>query len=331
MNTPLVSVLLPVYNGEKYIREAVDSILGQSYHEIELLVIDDGSQDETLEVLETYSDPRLRVLVNEKNRGVAVSLNRGIRESRGQFIARMDSDDIARKHRIARQVEFLEKHPELSICGGAMRCFFEKNGKMSYPLTHSQIRAQCLFNTPFAHPVVCWRKSDFEKEDLFYQEDPPTAEDYQLWERATRKLKAANLKEILLDYRIDTGIKISAYLAQQLEGAKLIRESQLSAWAKDISSEEIELHHQISEGSSCESFDEMHRKVDWLYKIHELNEAHELVNREALAERVSHYIYSLLVSNLSLGSLKERSRMIKRKEPVDLSMLVRVKLLIRRC
>ncbi|MCG8525500.1 MAG: glycosyltransferase [Opitutales bacterium] len=247
MTTPLVSVIMPVYNGRKYLSEAVSSILSQSLPHFELIVVDDGSSDDSSSIVEGFRDERIRLIRNSENRGVAFSLNRAIETSRGEFIARMDSDDVAYTHRLERQVEFLKKHHDVGICGSSVRQFGGKRGIFPYPETDGLIRAHHLFNPSFAHPAVCWRKSLFIEKGLKYQEDPPTAEDYQLWVELSDHTKMANLREPLLNYRVDASIKISSYLEQQRSGGRQIRAQLLEKLGK-WQSDELEIHHHVAEG-----------------------------------------------------------------------------------
>lgn len=209
---------MPVYNGEKYVAEAIHSILKQSFENFELLVIDDGSRDSSADIVSQIRDDRIRLIKNEKNLGVAKSLNKLILESQGEFVARMDADDIALPNRFEKQLNYIEENSDISICGSWVKCFGEEDHIFRYPEHHRENRLQLLLAPCFAHPAVMWRKSDFIKNDLKYQEDPPTAEDYDLWVKASKKLKLANVQEVLLEYRMDPQIKVSSYILQQREG-----------------------------------------------------------------------------------------------------------------
>lgn len=113
--TPKISVIMPAYNAEQYISEAIESILNQTYSNFEFIIIDDGSTDRTVEMVQSYSDPRIRFVQNEHNLGVAATLNRGLKLATGEYIARMDADDIALRERFGKQVSFLDMHPEIAV------------------------------------------------------------------------------------------------------------------------------------------------------------------------------------------------------------------------
>src|SRR5262245_27130869 len=162
MTTPIVSVVMSVLNGEPFLREAVESILGQTFGDFEFIVIDDGSTDASADILDSYqrNDARVRVY-HQENKGLVESLNRGCGLARGKYIARMDADDIATKERLMWQVEFVEKHPEVGVVGGAIEVI-NASGKSSvthrYPLKNSDIyQALLRGDCPLVHPTVVMR------------------------------------------------------------------------------------------------------------------------------------------------------------------------------
>lgn len=196
---PRVSVIMPCYNPQiEYLREAVNSILGQTFSDFELLIIDDGSNTPQAEqFLTTYSDPRVK-FIKRNHEGIAGTLNYGIEIAKGEFIARMDSDDIALPKRLEKQVAFLDANPDISVCG--TKChIFPLDFKFWYPKNPKLFDLLC--QNQLVHPTVMFRRADFIKYDLFYDPEYNDAEDYELWTRVARVLKIANLDEILLKYR----------------------------------------------------------------------------------------------------------------------------------
>ncbi len=199
---PLISVVLPVYNGVKYLSEAVDSILAQSFTNFELIMIDDGSTDGSQQILSEYerSDLRVRVIVRE-NRGLATTLNESIDIARGTWIARMDADDIAFPHRFERQLEWIEK-TGADISGSWVQRFGSSDKRVvRLPQTDEAIKLGMLFISPFAHPTVMIRKELVRQ--MRYDSAWEKAEDYDLWERAAEAgWKMTNVPEVLLLYRV---------------------------------------------------------------------------------------------------------------------------------
>jgi glycosyltransferase involved in cell wall biosynthesis len=137
--SPYVTVLMPVYNTEMYLKEAIDSILNQTFRDFEFIVINDGSTDSTSDIIESYSDPRIIYLQNEKNLGVATSLNKGLSIAKGTYIARMDGDDVSRCDRLEKQVAFMDANPEIGVCGTWLETIGDRNEVWSPPRNHDQI------------------------------------------------------------------------------------------------------------------------------------------------------------------------------------------------
>ena len=203
---PLVSVIMPVYNGEKYLEEAIESILNQTFKDFELIIVDDGSVDKTLKIIEKYpkNNASIRLIKNNKNIGRVFSLNKALQEARGLYIARMDADDISLPKRIEKQINFLEKNQDYVIVGSNIEIINDEGKKLGvriYPQDDENIRKTLLFKSPFAHPVVMFRKKEVV-ELGGYSNEYSTVEDYDLWIRILNKGKGYNLQEYLLKYRV---------------------------------------------------------------------------------------------------------------------------------
>jgi len=204
-NIPLISVVMSVYNAEKYLDESIQSILSQTYSNFEFIIINDGSTDKSLKIIESYAknDNRI-VVISRENKGLIASLNEGIVKAKGKYIARMDADDISLPKRLDKQVNLMEARPNVGICGTAIKMFFdqEKEKVRRYPLTHEEIKTELLFSSAFAHPTVMMRRELIEKHQLFYNSTFEHAEDFELWTRFTEYTHMANLAEVLLKYRV---------------------------------------------------------------------------------------------------------------------------------
>lgn len=216
---PKVSVLFPVYNGEQFLEESIDSILNQTFCDFELLILlEYGSNVESREIVECKrADSRIRVIENKESKlGLAESLNLGIREARGEYIARMDADDISLPKRFEKQVRYLDRHPDIVMCGTAMRGLYDDGhmDKRGYFTDPGSIRFECMLGNPFGHPTVMWRKEVFLRAGLFYR-DTPYSEDFELWKRVVELFPCANLKDYLLLYRLH-GESASAVYGEML-------------------------------------------------------------------------------------------------------------------
>ena len=205
MTSPTVSVVMSVFNGEAFLREAVESILAQTFTDFEFIIVDDGSTDRTAEILSDYAKRDNRVcVVTQENRGRAESLNRGIDLARAPLLARMDADDISLPHRLKEQVDFLNSHPEVGLLGGAYsqmdptgRIF----GTVRAPLDDSEIRTRMLQENPMCHPAVVMRRDTALRSDG-YRKALLDVDDYDLWLRVAERTQLANLDTVVLQYRI---------------------------------------------------------------------------------------------------------------------------------
>jgi glycosyltransferase involved in cell wall biosynthesis len=203
MSTPLpaISVLMPVHNSERFVREAIQSILAQTFTDFELVVIDDGSTDTSLHIIQSFSDRRIVRLRNEANLGLPATLNRGISVARGQYIARNDADDLSQPRRLQDQFEFLETHPDTGLLGTAIQVI-DSSGKAHrpglFPTQNSVLQWRLLFSNPFAHSSVMYRR-DLVRQLGGYR--PMVGEDHDLWLRISRQTSLANLPQKLIRLR----------------------------------------------------------------------------------------------------------------------------------
>ena len=202
---PTVSVLMPVYNGARYLRASIESVLGQTFTDFEFLIVDDGSTDRTQDIIRGYEDPRIRLVNNDQNTGLAKSLNRGLRLARGGLIARHDADDVSMPFRLETQHRFLVAHPEIALLG-AQASLIDQNGHTifdhtSMPLDSLSIRWQLMFGNPILHPSVMFRRSVVLQDLGGYDEQYQLSEDYDLWSRLAQQYEVANLPDVLIAYR----------------------------------------------------------------------------------------------------------------------------------
>ena len=197
---PAISIIMSVYNGESLLGRSIESILSQSFSDFEFIIINDGSTDSSLEVMLKYgkSDDRL-VVIDQTNIGLTKSLNRGIRFSRGNYIARMDVDDISYKQRLEKQYEFLERNKDFVLVGGQRVIRDEINNayyRDTLPITPAEIRKVAVARNPFFHSLVMFRKDVLISVGT-YNEKYRYVQDYELWSRIIHKYNSANLSEVL--------------------------------------------------------------------------------------------------------------------------------------
>jgi glycosyltransferase involved in cell wall biosynthesis len=200
---PAVSVLMAVHNGERHLRPAVESVLAQTFVDFELVVVDDGSKDSTRAILGSYEDPRIRIFANDENVGLTRSLNRGLGEARGGYVARQDADDISAPERLALQVAYLDRHPEIALLASAYRRIDDAgrhSGDRPVPLGATAIRWRLLFLNAFAHSSVMVRRAVVVALGS-YDETIDYGEDYDLWSRIAERHEVAALSQRLVAYR----------------------------------------------------------------------------------------------------------------------------------
>lgn len=219
---PLISVLMPVYNVEAFLREAIESVLRQTHQRLELVLIDDGSTDGSYAIAEQCArgDARLRLFRNPVNRGIVATRNRAFAEAdpASAYLAIMDSDDVCMPDRLERQLAFLQAHPDHALVGGNTLIIDEQGaaiGRRVYPSAHEQIMAVITRYNPIAQPTVMLRRSALAAVGE-YDARYPRCEDYDLWLRMAARFKLANLPEFTLQYRISRRQEKSTHLKDLL-------------------------------------------------------------------------------------------------------------------
>jgi glycosyltransferase involved in cell wall biosynthesis len=216
-----VTVLMPVYNAGKYVHEAIQSILVQTYSTFEFIIINDGSTDETESIILSFTDPRIKYICNKSNLGIVATLNLGLELANGKYIARMDADDIAHEERLSTQIEFLEANEHYGLCGSWYENFGSESGDVKMPVSYDSVRLQLLFHTAFAHPSVIFRARLVKEAKLAYSQTHIYAEDYHLWIEMITQMKGTNLPLFLLKYRVhDTNLSVINKLKQTVNAGK---------------------------------------------------------------------------------------------------------------
>lgn len=240
---PFVSVVMTIYKLSDYLNEAIESILKQTFSNFEFIIIVEYSAEQDLVVkeLEKWDDHRIVICKNEKDMGIANSLNYGFEIAKGKYIARMDDDDISHPNRLEEQVQFLETHPEISVVGSNIQLFMGANNIYRQYTKPKDLKCVCLFQTPLMHPTVLIRKDQFDQYHLRYDSNY-SAEDYELWSRAIEFVSIANIPKILLNYRI-SGNNTSVIREKQVNDSHLqIMSNQLERYLNlKLSEEELNI------------------------------------------------------------------------------------------
>jgi glycosyltransferase involved in cell wall biosynthesis len=226
---PLVSVVMSVYNGEKYLSKSIESILNQSFANFEFILIDDGSSDGSKKIMESYKDERI-VLISRPNKGLVASLNEGVTKARGQLIARQDDDDVSHPARLAEEVRYLQEHPEVGLVGSFAQLMTAKGepvGSYSTPYMSRDLRRRLFLGNTFVHGSIMVRK-DLLPKPAYTSRYGPT-EDYALWGKLAQLTDIATIPHFLYNYKINEG---GVSIFNSREDASLTAAARDELWSK---------------------------------------------------------------------------------------------------
>ena len=274
---PLVSVIMPVYNAEQFLDRAIQSILNQTYDKWELLLIDDCSTDNSLKLINKYSDPRIRLLVNETNRGIAQASNRGIEESKGKYIALLDDDDEAIINRLELQVEYMEEHSDVAILGGRSIDMDEHDKilslKGSVRNNPKLIKAMLLFgNVDFYNGTAMIRKNFIVDNQLRYRDGCYGMQDYRFYIESSKYGKITTLDQYLLKYREhennETKRNLTEYAKKRAKKLADFQRESLEMSGFILKKEYmLIINKAFGEREHCDSIEELHLLYDALNEV----------------------------------------------------------------
>jgi glycosyltransferase involved in cell wall biosynthesis len=304
MNTnPTISVLMPMYNAEAYLGLAIESILNQSYQDFELVILNDGSTDKSLEIALSYQDKRIRVLENEGNLGLIYTRNRLITEASGDLLAWLDSDDVAIATRLEEQYDFLQKNPKVALVA-SWATIIDSNGKPTGGFRKSYIKdeylqALLLFVNYIVQSSVMIRKSFLPS--IPYQ--LPFSEDYDLWVRVAAQYPIAILPSCLVNYRVhQTNTSSGEHAEAMHDNVKAIHQAQLIALGIQASEDELFFHHQLGFGNpEMVDLAFINRANEWLNRLKSQNKEATIYQRKALAFVLAHRWTKICTANPELG------------------------------
>jgi len=300
--TPKITVLMPVYNNEKYLRPAIESILSQTFADFEFLIINDGSTDQSEEIIKSYEDARIRYDKNEINSGIIVTLNKGIDMARGEYIVRMDGDDISLPSRLQIQFDFMEKNQNLGVSGGRIESIGKITGHTPITLIEpEQIKANLIFSTPFSHPSVIIRKKILIDNNLRYDENYPHAEDYELWTRVTEISQLGNSDKKILKYRLHDESICGKYSDEQAKSAEKVRIKLLAKLDIRPSSDELTLHQSLKKPKDYSKEDFFNKPETWLIKLVEANQKTSVYDKKSFEYIIKRRWLNSCYANTDLG------------------------------
>jgi glycosyltransferase involved in cell wall biosynthesis len=299
----MITVLMPAYNAARFLDESVRSILEQTFRDLELLLIDDASSDDSAAALSRFRDPRLRVLRNSRNIGIAATLNRGIEEACGEYIARMDADDIACPQRLERQLNFMERHPDVGVLGTWVRLFGDQPRVIvRQPIGADVVKAYLVFDNPLFHPTVMMRRSVLLERNLRYNPEFSRTEDYELWMRAATCCRLDNLPEALVRMRVHSANITTTTRETMTMQTGVLLKRQLAQLGLHVTEEEAAFHHDVSRGRRVESSEALIEAEKWFIGLQERNRVQGVFSTEALAVAVGMVWFRLCLNSANLGA-----------------------------
>ena len=231
---PLISIIMSVYNEEMYLEEALKSILVQTLEDYELIIIDDCSTDKTVEIIQSFEEPRIILMINETNMGLTKNLNKALKLCQGEFIARMDGDDICMPDRFQKQVDYMRQHSEYMLTGCQTRTFGEQNMTWRLKDNPEKLKIMMLIRPVLAHPTFMMRRELIFEKGFYYDESYRSAQDYELAQRVSESYPIGIVQDILLNYRTHKKQVSSKSGNTQFSNADRIRERQLKRLGVDL-------------------------------------------------------------------------------------------------
>lgn len=283
MSSALVSVLMPVYNGGGFVKDSIQSILNQSYTNFELIVINDGSSDNSEELILSIKDPRIQYLKNETNLGLIKTLNKGIDLCKGEYIARMDADDISLPDRLKKQLEFMEKNRKVGVCGSDYIHFGKgKQIALTSHHDHQWILGWMLFNSSVVHPALMIRTSVIKAEQPYFNSDYKHVEDYELWSRLIFKTKFADVPETLLKYRIHASQVSRQHRDEQIENGNKVRRTLLEKAGFKFGERELKVHCLLGNSQIITSLNDLAVLSIWFTRMMEQNKNLKFIDQTIL-------------------------------------------------
>lgn len=273
---------MSVYNGEKYLRYAIESILNQTYTNFEFLIINDGSSDATEEIILSYNDDRIRYIKNEQNLKLISSLNKGLDLANGKYIARMDADDVSMPERLEKQVEFMERNLDLGVLGSWVQTLgLEKDREIHFNSGHEQIRFELFLHNYLHHPTVMMRSDILKKYNIKYEQFLH-AEDYALWIKLSNYTKIDILPEILLTYRLHGNNISETQVEFQKKQTSEMRRIQISDLGIYLSDDELKLYESFIDDNLFFEPDEFEKILDIIQLLIFKNNEKKMLDVELL-------------------------------------------------
>lgn len=283
MDNPRITILMPIFNVDKYLRESIDSVLEQTYQNFLLLILDDCSTDDSGSIVTSYTDSRIRYVHNDSNLGLANNLNKGLDLVQTELVARMDGDDIAEPTWLEENIKVLDSHSEIGICSSGFQFFGARSSVVRYPQRHEDSMAQMLFGCTVIVPVM--RKSVLDENHIRYNPETFPAEDYDLWSRCYPLIRVYNIQETLFHYRMHESQISTSRREAQIQKTNEVRLRMLKLLNPNVSEEDQAYFLGDYGAAHIEGMNDLQKMIDFGKKLEILNVG--TYNSVALHNRLS--------------------------------------------
>ena len=291
---------MSAYNDQKYIKEAIDSILNQSFSDFEFIIIDDASSDDTLAEINSYNDNRIKLIKNKENKGLTANLNNALKIAKGEYIARMDGDDISYPERLRKQVEYLDNNREVYLIGTSVQSFGETELFWTLPDDSEELRIRMLLRPVFAHPSFMFRRELLE-EGFFYDEAYRTAQDYDFAARVSREHKIGRVKDVLLKYRIHSKQVSNSLGSNQRNNADIIRHRLLSELGVELTAGEENIYNDWVSERKKDTVQEYRAAYSIIDKCCNHNRDKNLYDGKKLEVVLKKMLYTWVIRSKNIG------------------------------
>jgi len=299
---PRVSVFMPVYNAGSYLREAIESILNQDFKDLEFVIVNDGSKDESESIILSYSDPRIRYLKNPQNLGLIASLNIGMETCLGEYIVRMDQDDISLPNRISKQVKFMDENPDYGLIGSWFEDFGEhiQSQFVRYSSDDTHIRIRHLYQTHISHPTAVMRTSIIREHQVRFDPEFEHGEDYNCWVTFSRYSKLSNYPEVLVRKRDHPSNITNKYAQTMQDTCTRVKHKQFGWIGAPITHLEADLYTRFADPEWGFSLEEMGILLPMLNKLSTANDQSKFIDPKSLRSYLAEKWFNLCYQNTKL-------------------------------
>lgn len=300
-NSVSITALMTVYNGESYLHQAIDSILNQTFSDFEFIIVDDGSTDNSLQIIQSYDDERIIVVRNQVNQGVAESRNLGVKSANGKYIIYMDADDISLPNRFIKQFRFMENNPDVDVCGSARELFGDRAGISTPPLTHWELLTGLLWKCNVYPPTVIQRRSTLIALGELFNKDFDYGEFTDFLIRLSVKgIKFANIDEVLLRYRWHANNVSRLYKEDQMQRAYQARLPFFNELRVSNPESKIKVHAKLINGKKLNK-NEVLTIFDWINELIEANNLVKFFPENLLKKQIAKKWFNVCINSCQNG------------------------------